>query len=287
VATLSHPNILAIHDFGVEKDLTFAVTELLEGQTLRNRIIASALSWRKAVELGVAIADGLAAAHSKGIIHRDLKPENLFLTSDGRVKILDFGLARIRPVTTQGELSAATETDAGLIMGRVGYMSPEQVGGVPAEAPSDVFAFGCVLYEMVAGRRAFSRGTPAQTMTAILEDDPPLPATLGKEIPPELDRVIGRCLEKSPGERFQSARDLAFALKGLLVTAAFSSPGVPASRTWPLSAVRAIAAFAILLLIGAGIWKLGPRLWSGALPEQVESIAVLLARVPLPNAWIH
>ena len=166
VAALSHPNILAIFDIGTDRNIRYAVTELLEGETLRRRLDRGALPWRKAVEIAASIADGLAAAHSRGIVHRDLKPENLLLTSDGQVKILDFGLARrvvaaAAPVGTE----APTQTEAGVVMGTVGYMSPEQVRGGAAEAPSDIFSFGCVLYETIAGRRAFARETAAQTMT--------------------------------------------------------------------------------------------------------------------------
>ncbi len=160
LAALSHPNILAIHDFGSEQGVAHVVMELLEGETLRDRVGRLAVPWRKAVEIGVAIAEGLAAAHSKGIIHRDLKPENIFLTSDGRVKILDFGLARWKPSTgTKTDPNAPTETKEGTVMGTVGYMSPEQIRGTAAEAPSDIFSLGCVLYEMVTGQRAFAGPT--------------------------------------------------------------------------------------------------------------------------------
>lgn len=172
MAALSHPNILAIHDFGNDQSVTYAVAELLEGHTLRSHLQRSPLPWRKAVETGITIADGLAAAHSKGIIHRDLKPENIFLTSDGRVKILDFGLARWTPFATSGPAGAPTVTKENMIMGTVGYMSPEQVRDTSADARSDIFSLDCVLYEMVAGRRAFSRETSAQTMAAIVEAQP-------------------------------------------------------------------------------------------------------------------
>ncbi|MGH9390173.1 MAG: serine/threonine-protein kinase [Vicinamibacteria bacterium] len=163
VAALSHPNILAIHDFGSEQGVAYAVTELLEGETLRSRLSRGALLWRKAAEVSVALADGLSAAHRKGITHRDLKPENIFLTSDGRVKILDFGLARWKPtVSAAGKSDAVTE--AGAVLGTVGYMSPEQVRGERTTAPGDIFALGCVLYEMLSGKRAFARPTPAETI---------------------------------------------------------------------------------------------------------------------------
>jgi len=158
VAALSHPNILAIFDVGADQGVSYAVTELLEGETLRSCLRRAALPWRKAVEMGIAIADGLAAAHSKGIVHRDLKPENLFLTSDGRVKILDFGLARWMPSKTSEPAEIPTLTQENMVLGTVGYMSPEQVRGEPADTRSDIFSLGCVLYEMASGRRAFSRG---------------------------------------------------------------------------------------------------------------------------------
>src|SRR5262245_10185547 len=178
VAALSHPNILAIHDYGTAQGQAFAVMELLEGETLRSRVARAAIPWRKVIEIAVAIADGLAAAHAKGIVHRDLKPENIFLTNDGRVKILDFGLARVAaPALPSGETPTgsyhAAQTEIGSILGTVGYMSPEQVRGRDVDARSDIFSLGCVLYEMVTGQRAFSRGSAIETMTAILADEPP------------------------------------------------------------------------------------------------------------------
>src|SRR5437868_7989576 len=215
VAALSHPNILAIHDYGTQGVITYAVMELLEGETLRDRLAKGPLAWREAVDIGAAIAEGLAAAHAKGIVHRDLKPENLFLTADGRVKILDFGLARMAPLPqSQPEASpyVPAGTDAGGVMGTVGYMSPEQVRSQPADARSDIFSFGCVLYEMVTGRRAFQRETAAETMTAILHDEPPEPTTSGQHVPGEVGRIIRQCLAKTPNQRLQSARDLALGL---------------------------------------------------------------------------
>ena len=217
VAALSHPNILAIFDVGTEQGVSYAVTELLEGETLRARLTRGAIGWRKAVETGATLTEGLAAAHSKGITHRDLKPENIFLTLDGRVKILDFGLARIRPVESPGaETVTRADTQMGTVMGTVAYMSPEQVRGGVAEAPSDIFSLGCVLYEMVSGEKAFSRQSVADTMAAIVSHDPPEPSKSGKEVPPEFEQVIRRCLEKNPWERFESARDLAFRLREIL-----------------------------------------------------------------------
>ncbi len=217
VAALSHPNILAIFDVGNERGIDYVVTELLEGETLRACLRRGPLPWRKAVEIAAAVADGLGAAHRKGIVHRDLKPENLFLTTDGGVKILDFGLARWRPPNpAPGDTSVPTETDAGTVMGTVGYMSPEQVRGVAADAPSDIFSLGCVLYEMISGRRAFSRETAAQTMTDILEREPPPLAQIGPPIPDGLDRLVSRCLEKDAAARNQPARDVSLALKDAL-----------------------------------------------------------------------
>src|SRR5881296_3227294 len=216
VAALSHPNILALYDVGAHQGVSYAVTELLEGETLRTRLAQSPIPWRKVVEIGTAVAEGLAAAHSKGIIHRDLKPENIFLTSDGRVKILDFGLARWKPKpSAPADAAASTETEAGTVMGTVGYMSPEQIRGIAADAPSDIFSLGCVLYEMVTGRRAFARSTAPETMSAILNEDPSNLADSGKEIPPDLQWIIHHCLEKNAEQRFQSARDLAFALRAV------------------------------------------------------------------------
>ncbi|SPE32778.1 Serine/threonine protein kinase (fragment) [Candidatus Sulfopaludibacter sp. SbA6] len=252
VAALSHPNILAIYDVGSEQGVAYTVTELLEGETLRSRIGRGALPWRKAVEIGAPIAEGLSAAHSRGIVHRDLKPENVFLTADGRVKVLDFGLARwTTPKAPQDDTSVPTETYPGTVMGTVGYMSPEQVRGTVAEAPSDIFSFGCVLYEMLAGRRAFARETAAQTMTAILERDPLPLADSGKQIPQEVDRIVARCLEKNPGGRIQSARDLSFALKDVL-----SGSGHPAAISFRArrKPVASIAAALVLLLCAAGLY---------------------------------
>ena len=264
VAALSHPNILAVYDVGTDQGISFVVTELLEGETLRSRLGRAAVGWGKAAEIGAAVADGLAAAHSKGIIHRDLKPENIFLTSDGRVKILDFGLARRRPDAADQDqtVDAATATEAGTIMGTVGYMSPEQVRGEPVDAPGDLFSLGCVLYEMAAGERAFARPTAPETLAAILNADPPPLAASGKQIPPEMDRLIARCLEKNAGERQQSARDLAFALREITASGArpVALPALPdrrKHRAWAIGLAAAGVAIALglafyLLLVGHG-----------------------------------
>ena len=219
VAALSHPNILAIHDVGSSDERIYAVMELLDGETLRARLERGPLPWRKAVAIGSAIADGLAAAHAKGIVHRDLKPANIFLTADGQVKVLDFGLASLHEPTGAEPPNSPTmsETDAGAVLGTVGYMSPEQVAGQPADARSDLFAAGCVLHEMLTGQRAFARRTPAETMAAILNEESP---ELAEGTPFELRRLIGHCLEKDPEVRSQSARDLSFHLRTLLESVA-------------------------------------------------------------------
>ena len=217
VAKLDHPNILAIHDFGNEGAVRFAVTELLEGESLRERVSPGGVGWQKATEIGAAVAEGLAAAHSKGIVHRDLKPENIFLTSDGRVKILDFGLAQIKAkIEEDAETATLTPegTVPGTIMGTLGYMSPEQLRGEPADGRSDIFALGCVLYELVGGRAAFLRASTAETTAAILKEEP-APLSASGELPAELDRTVRRCLEKSPEARFQSASDLAYNLRSI------------------------------------------------------------------------
>ena len=221
VAALSHPNILEIFDVGEQDGVDYAVTELLEGDTLRERLTRTGLAWQRVVEIGAAIADGLAAAHGKGIIHRDLKPENVFLTSDGRVKLLDFGLARVHaevsPEAATGTLTPAG-TQTGTILGTLGYMAPEQVRGTPADQRSDIFALGCVLYELVGGRRPFSGATAPDTMAAILREDPPRLSATGVTLPAELERIVHRCLEKRPEARFQSAADLAYSLRSAATT---------------------------------------------------------------------
>jgi hypothetical protein len=215
VGALNNPHILAIHDVGTENGLAYVVLELLEGQTLRDRIAHGPIPPRKAVEYGIQICRGLAAAHSRGIIHRDLKPENLFLTSDGLIKVLDFGLAKLSApsdIPTE-EAVTRTATDPGVVMGTAGYMSPEQARGKRADARSDVFALGAILYEMLAGRPAFAGETAVDRLSAILHHDPPeLTSSNRESVPPGLERIVRRCLEKDPEDRFQAARDVAFAL---------------------------------------------------------------------------
>ncbi|MGB8009975.1 MAG: protein kinase [Terriglobales bacterium] len=217
-AALNHPNILSIFDIGEEHGSPYIVSELLEGQTLRERIRSGPLSSRKAIDYALQVARGLAAAHDKGIVHRDLKPENLFVTSDERVKILDFGLAKLKRVEADAGADAPTvqvNTEPGQILGTVGYMSPEQVRGKAADHRSDIFAFGSILYEMLSGQRAFRGESPADTMSAILKDEPDELAETARNVPPALERMVRHCLEKNPAQRFQSAGDLAFNLEAL------------------------------------------------------------------------
>jgi serine/threonine protein kinase len=219
VAALSHPNILSIFDFGNHDGVAFAVMELLEGSTLREKLESGPLRQNAAVEVALQIAKGLSAAHEKGIIHRDLKPENLFVTKDGHVKILDFGLAKMTRVLPPEEQTSAPTlshpTEPGMVLGTVGYMSPEQVRGLAVDYRSDIFSFGTILYEMLSGRKAFGRRTAADTMAAILKEEPRELLESGSNISPALDRIVHHCLEKSVEQRFQSTRDIAFALEAI------------------------------------------------------------------------
>jgi non-specific serine/threonine protein kinase len=229
VAALSHPNIVAIFDIGAEHGRHYVVMQLLEGQTLGQRLKQSALPWPQALEIAGAVAEGLAAAHAKGIIHRDIKPENIFLTGNDGVKILDFGLARLESrIPSQAEVGAVTvtvETQLGMIMGTVAYMSPEQVRGQPADARSDVFSFGCMLYEMVKGLRPFVGESNADVMAGILNTSPLQLSESGQKRPADLDRLITRCLDKDPAKRFQSGRELAVALKAIRRQSALEDSG--------------------------------------------------------------
>ena len=218
-SALNHPNILIVHDIGAHDGTTYVVSELLEGETLRKRIAGTPLAQRRAIDYALQIAHGLAAAHEKGIIHRDLKPDNIFVTNDGRVKILDFGLAKLTQLDgNQVQTDVPTrrvDTDPGVVMGTVGYMAPEQLKGQPVDQRSDIFAFGAVLYEMLSGQRAFHGESAAETMSAILKEDPPELSDTNKSVSPALERLVNHCLEKNPEGRFHSARDLAFALEAL------------------------------------------------------------------------
>jgi Tol biopolymer transport system component len=253
IAALNHPNILGIHDIGVHDGAPFLVSELLEGQTLREKLVSGPLPLRRAIEYALGMATGLAAAHEKGIVHRDLKPENVFVTQDGRIKVLDFGLAKL--VTPEGSHEPAVTLSSpvtlpGMVMGTVGYMSPEQVRGEPTDSRSDIFSFGAVLYEMLTGKRAFKRETSAETMTAILREEPPAMNDAVSQGPPELQRILTRCLEKNVARRFQSTSDLAFAIEALGGTSSAVKASQPkARRPWLPWAVAAA------LLAGIAAWE--------------------------------
>jgi eukaryotic-like serine/threonine-protein kinase len=266
VAALNHPNILAIHDIGQDNGSPFLVSELLEGESLRAALDRGPLPQRKTIEYGVQIAHGLAAAHEKGIVHRDLKPENIFVTKDGRIKILDFGLAKLAQTmgadsdeVTLTSAHAGSHTAAGVVMGTAGYMAPEQVRGETADARTDIFAFGSVLYEMLSGVRAFRRDTAAETMTAVLKDDPPELTGTSRLVSPTLERIVRRCLEKSPEQRFQSARDLSFALSALsgTETGVAGRLAVAAPRRMPILLWLSVA-LALLAVAGA-TWVVARR----------------------------
>lgn len=217
IAALSHPNVLTIFDVGSDRGTHYVVTELLEGDTLKTRLTQRPMTWRDASEVGRALAEGIAAAHGRAIIHRDLKPGNVFLTSDGRVKILDFGLAHFeQALSAADDARTGNLTATGAVLGTVGYMSPEQVRGSFAGPGADIFALGCILYEMLSGRRAFDGATSAETLSSILRDTPSGLTSTGSAIPAELERLVFHCLEKQPERRFQSARDLAFALTAIV-----------------------------------------------------------------------
>lgn len=251
---LNHPNLITVYDLGSHEGSPYVVIELLEGETLRERIDAGPLPARKAIDFGTQIARGLDAAHKKGIVHRDLKPENIFITRDGHVKILDFGLAKlIAPMAAVAPGgTAAAHTLPGLVVGTIGYMSPEQVRGQSADHRADIFAFGIILFEMLTGKQAFSGESSAEIMNAIAKEDPPDFASSGRRVPPALELVVNHCLEKNPDDRFQSARDLGFALEALTSP---SDSGSPASVR-PLKRYRVrwghVAAAAVCgLVVGA------------------------------------
>jgi eukaryotic-like serine/threonine-protein kinase len=265
LSALNHANLLSIYDVGSHQRIHYFVCELLEGQTLRASLLEGKPPLRKVLDYAVQIAEGLAAAHEKGAVHRDLKPENIFITSDGRVKILDFGLAKQDPVADSEETrTLASLTEPGVVLGTVGYMSPEQVRGKPADSRSDIFSFGAILYEMLSGRRAFIRGSTAEIMHAILKEDPAELVTPGSRISPAADRLVRRCLEKSPAERFQSAHDLAFALEGLSGTSATGAHAANEESSAVLSVpqrywrVIVLLAAALVFALSAALWQRRP-----------------------------
>ena len=272
-AALNHPNILAVYQLGMHEGAPYLVSELLEGVTLREQLSRGPTSVRKAVDYATQTARGLAAAHEKGIVHRDLKPENLFLTKDGRIKILDFGLAKLIPQPHAAGADAATLTEGtepGVVLGTVGYMSPEQVRGQGTDHRTDLFALGAILYELLTGKRAFHKPTSAETMTAILHEDPPSASQLAPGTPPALQKVVQRCLEKTPEQRFHSASDLAFALEALSDSGSAQSGAltpVVGRKRWPWFAAAAVV---IVLLFLIAVWFKG----SSASPV-VESVVQL------------
>ena len=250
-AALNHPNILAVFHMGSYEEAPYLVSELLEGETLREQVKRGPVPPKKAVDYAVQMAHGLAAAHEKGIVHRDLKPENLYVTRDGRIKILDFGLAKLLHAEDETQLTKQTlDTQPGAVMGTVGYMAPEQVRGLPVDHRADIFAFGTILYEMLTGKRAFHKPTFADTMSAILNEDPPPVSQVSPGVPSAIDRAIHRCLEKSPEQRFQSASDLAFALE-LSSDSGTPSTSVIASAT-PRTTWKWIAAAGIVVVLVSG-----------------------------------
>jgi len=284
-SALSDPHIVTVFDVGREGETPYFVSELVEGSDLRNEIEKGRLTVQRALEVAQQVASGLAAAHEKGIVHRDLKPENILTTKSGMAKIADFGLAKLMQpeASTDSRTDLPTEapgTEAGIVMGTLGYMSPEQVRGLPADPRSDIFSFGGILYEMLTGRKPFSGPTPADTISSILKDAPGEISAQVSGIPDGLERVVLRCLEKNPDRRFQSARDLAFALK----ESGSSSPSTPArpTRVRPMTALAALAALGALaaaLAVYLGT-KAGPR--TPPAPAggraRIESIAVLPLR---------
>ena len=262
VAALSHPNILSIFDYGSESGVSYAVMELQDGETLRDKLTAAAIPQRQALDYAVQIAKGLSAAHERGVVHRDLKPENLFVSRDGHVKILDFGLAKRVDAAAPGEeTSAPTSSDhtqPGTVMGTVGYMSPEQVRGYPVDARSDLFSFGAILYELLTGRRAFKKDTASDTMAAILLQEPPEAAASGRQVPVALDHIVRHCLEKDRERRFQSARDIVFALSqasdsGLATGAVTLPPQAASVGRFPARA-RGLGVAGAILIAAAGLF---------------------------------
>jgi eukaryotic-like serine/threonine-protein kinase len=264
---LNHPNILSIYDVGTHDGAPYVVSELLEGETLRKRLAGTTLPQRRAIDYGLQLAHGLAAAHEKGIVHRDLKPENVFITKDGRLKILDFGLAKLiqaNGIERQTDIpTRRADTGPGVVMGTVGYMSPEQVRGQRIDHRSDIFAFGAILYEILSGQRAFSGQSAADTMSAILREDPPDLSATNHNVSPAFERLVDHCLEKNPDERFHSARDLAFALEALSASAVSSSETVtiaaPAARRFVRRELVAWSVAILLLLIAIPLAITGLR----------------------------
>ena len=277
VAALSHPNILAIHDFGTHEGTAYAVMELLEGQTLRSKLDSGPIAQKQAVDYALQLAKGLSAAHEKGILHRDLKPENVFVSKDGHVKILDFGLAKKTEAAGPEEKTSAPtgsgHTKPGTVLGTMGYMSPEQVKGLPVDHRSDIFSFGAILYELLSGKKAFRRDTNAETMAAIMMQEPPELTQSGRNVSPTLDHIVKHCLEKDRERRFHSAHDIAFALSeasSSAVTSGVSFAGSPPGKS---RALVAVAAVVVLSALGALLLRRPHR--SGSEAAGIRRVAVL------------
>ncbi len=288
VAALSHPNILAIHDFGAHDGVSYAVTELLEGETLRGKLDGSTVTQRQAVDWALQIARGLSAAHGKGVVHRDLKPDNVFVTNDGHVKILDFGLAKRVDAAPAEQTSAPTgtgggHTEPGTVMGTMGYMSPEQVRGLPVDHRTDLFSFGAVLYELLSGKKAFKRDTASDTIAAIMRDEPPELTQSGRNVSPALDRIVRHCLEKDRENRFQSAKDVAFALsEASSPTTAVTSGSyvVPPSRSRGKMIGIAAGILVAVVIAAALLWT---RQRPGASASTSKSGSRRVAVLPFEN----
>src|SRR5438105_785618 len=291
-SALNHPNILIVHDIGTHDGSPYIVSELLEGETMRQRMRGTTFAQRRAIDYASQVAHGLAAAHEKGIVHRDLKPDNIFITKDGRVKILDFGIAKLTQAdATRSQTDIPTrrvDTGPGVVMGTVGYMSPEQVRGQAVDHRSDIFSFGAILYEMLSGNRAFHGDSAADTMSAILKEDPPDLSVTNQSVPPALERIIRHCLEKNPEQRFRSAHDLAFDLEALSGISAAAHPGAGASAAGARSArprwLRAAGGLALGLLGLAAGYALGHRKTIDAKRADVTYSQLTFRQEPIFNA---
>jgi len=273
LAALSHPNIISIFDLGEDNGLRYIVTELLSGETLREAMRSGPMPWRRATEICATIAEGLAAAHAKGILHRDLKPENIFITSDDRVKILDFGLAK-EVALSANATTVVHQTEPGRILGTLGYTSPEQLRGEEMDFASDIFSLGCVLFEMMSGRAAFLRNSSAETIAAILTEEP-LPLHSLSEVPPDISRIVQRCLEKRPGARFQSASDLAFALRHLSISQRIEVQHATQRRRGTFVAISAVAVIAIAIAIAGYVFRRPETIPATATERENVSLAVI------------